>query len=262
MKLTSLLIILLSVPLFTNGQIKNFYDLDNSFHEIYKNAKVKSIMVYSKEYYKGFLVDDYLEIVQKLDTEGNIIEEREYFDADTTDGWIVKYKYNDQHQTVKTDWTWLEDNEQEVSEYEYNAKGQLIRNCDYTRASGELRFTLDSCMTFQYKNNKLIEVYSKNKRINYYKEVDGIVHEYSDSGELESKYEKGEIIYLKVDSTSYEYKNNSVGQILESIEKDAQGNMLSKTVFEYTNGLLKKVTSRDNLGKYIFREEYVYEFFD
>ena len=262
MKLTSLLIILLSAPLFTNGQTKSFYDLDNSFHEIYKNAKVKSIKVYTKDYYKGFLVDDYLEIVQKLDTEGNIIEEREYFDADTTDGWIVKYKYNDQHQTIKTDWTWLEDNEQEVSEYEYNLKGQLIRTCDYTRASGELRFKLDSCVTLRYKNNKLKEVYSKDRRLYYYKEVDGIVHEYSDSDELETKYENGEIIFMKVDSTSYYYKNNNIGQTLETIERDAQGNMTSKTVFEYTNGLLKKVTSKDNLGRYIYREEYVYEFFD
>ena len=256
------LIILIFIPLITNGQDKDFYDLDNSYHEIYRNLKVKALKVFTKEFDHGKLTDQYLELIQNFDQNGNIISEREFYDSDSTDGWYITYKYNENHQTIKTDWTWLEDNEQELTEYEYNSKGKLIKSCDYLKEPNETTFKLVNCDRYVYNQDMLEKVYSSDDVVvKSYEKKDGIIFGYSENKTLESKYENGELIYYKQDSTIIKFERNKIGQLLKSTEFDDEGKIIDTTDFEYSNGLLIGVTSKDCFGNLIYKDEYIYEYF-
>ncbi|WP_299122059.1 hypothetical protein [uncultured Tenacibaculum sp.] len=103
MNLSLKFILLILIPLFSFGQEKDFYDLDNSYHGIYSGQKVKSLKVSTKEFDNGKLKEEYIELIQEFAKNGDIIREREFYDSDSTDGWDVKYKYNDNHQIVRTE---------------------------------------------------------------------------------------------------------------------------------------------------------------
>ena len=60
-------IFLLLIPLSSFGQEKDFYDLDNSYHSIFKKSKVKSLKVFTKEYDEnGNVNEEYIELIQNI----------------------------------------------------------------------------------------------------------------------------------------------------------------------------------------------------
>lgn len=258
-------ILLLSFLLPTDliGQEKDFYLTDNSYHEIFRKLKVKSLKLYTKEFDEnGKLTEEYLELVQEFSKNGDIIKEREYLDQDKSDGWEVTYEYNKNHQIVKSEWSWYEDKSKELTTHQYDANHTLVKSCDYKKEDNDEQYELDSCQLYKYKNNLLDKVISSDGSLVYrYQYKDGIVLKFNAKNELKSKYQHGELIYSIYDKYNYEYYKNSIGQLIKSIEVDPKGKRLDETVFEYENGLLMKSISKDALGRILYTEQYVYEYY-
>ena len=257
------LIILIFIPLFSFGQEKDFYDLDNSYYELYSKLKVKSLKVSTKEFDNGKLKEEYIELIQNFAKNGDIIREREYYDSDSTDGWEVKYKYNDKHQTVRTEWTWLDDNDQELTEYEYNSDLKLIKSCDYYKSTNASEFRLEECQVYHYQMNRIHKVTNRDNELeSYYKKKGDMIFGYTADDKLKYKYKNGEFVYQNLDSIIFKYKRNDIGQIIETNKTDKDDNILSKTLYQYSNGLLISVVSKNNTGILLRKEDYEYEYYE
>ncbi len=245
------------------GQEKDFYDLDNSYHEIYCKSKVKLLKVYTKEYNNGELKEKYLELTHKFDTDGNIIEEREYFNSDTIKGWKVNCFYNQNHQLIKTIWTWLDENDTDITEYEYDLDNKLIRSCDYFKGSKDSELKLEECLNYHYIRNRIIKVTTDDDEVDfYYKKKGATIFGYTSNNKLKYKYRKGEFIYQNLDSIIFHYKRNRIGQILEITKTDDKKNVKSRSVYKYSNGLLEQIISKDDKGSLIREEDYIYEYYE
>ena len=255
-------ILLLLVPLFSLGQEKDFYDLDNSYHKIYSILRVKSLTVSTKEFENGKLKEEYIELIQDFAINGDIIREREFYDSDSTDGWDVKYKYNDNHQTVRTEWTWLDDKDLDLTEYEYDSDNKLIKSCDYYKSANATEFLLEECQLYHYKNNRIFKVTNLNNEIEfYYKKKGDTILGFSSDKKLKYKYKNGEFVYQKLDSIIFIYDRNEIGQIIKTTKTDNSGNLIFSTVYEYSNGLIMKVISKDKNGLLRREEDYRYEYY-
>lgn len=245
------------------GQEKYFYDLDNSYHEIYCRSKVKSLKVNTKEYSKGELKEEYIELIRNFDKKGNIIREREYFNADTIEGWVVNYYYNEIHQTIKTILTWLDENDTDMTEYKYDLNNKLINSCDYYKGPKDKAFKLEECQNFYYKKNRIIKVTTDDDELDfYYKKKGKMIFGYTAENKLKYKYKNGEFVYQNLDSIIFYYKRNEIGQITEITKTDNKNKLKSKSIYEYANGLLKKIVSYDNEGYLIREEDYIYEYYE
>ncbi len=259
----SILLLLLCINLNLFGQEKDFYSTDNSYHELYRKAKVKSLKVYTSEYTNGSITEKYLELVQHLDKNGDILKEQEYLSSDNTDGWEVKYTYNNKHQTIKEEWTWLEDNEQELTEFTYNTNGKLSKRCNYIKSFGSADYILDKCEVIIYEKNNIQRVISNDSILqNYYVNENGIVSKIDANHKLKAKYKNGEMFYLFSDSIHYNYEKNTIGQLTKTTSTNTKNKTKSQTYFEYTDGLLQKVIYKDGLGNITCIEKYVYEYFE
>jgi len=256
------IIIPIFIPFIVLGQEKDFYDLDNSYYELYSKSKVKFLKVFTKEYDNGELNEEYLELVQDFDKNGDIIREREYYDSYSTNGWEVFYSYNNFHQTIRTEWTWIDEKDKELTEYEYDSDNKLIKSCDYYKSSNDSEFKLEECLKYYYKKNIIWKVTTLNNQLKtYYKKIGRITLGYSTENKLKYKYKNGEFIYQNMDSIIFQYKRNIIGQIIETTKTDDKENLISKSVYEYSNGLLKKIVSKDNDGNLIRKKDYIYEYY-
>lgn len=252
---------LLLLSLITFGQEKDFYDVDNSNHEIFKNNKVKSLKVYVNDYDKnGALKDTYVELVQNYAINGDLIWEKEFY-YDSTAAWEVNYKYNDARQIMRTEWTWLDDNDQELSLYEYDADNNLIEIQDYYKHSDSNEFVLEASQTIHYEDNQITKVTDINNNVEtIYKKYGEIIIGYSANNVLESKYKNGASIYKKIDSLDCYYEHNDLGQILKATV-NYEENKTRITTYEYSNGLLTKVSTKE--GQVILSEsKYEYEYYE
>ncbi|MEP3836625.1 MAG: hypothetical protein ABJM36_03205 [Algibacter sp.] len=257
------LILLFFIPLFSFGQEKDFYDLDNSYHELYSKLKVKSLKVLMKEFDNGKLKEEYIQLIQDFATNGDIIREREFYDSDSTDGWDVKYKYNDNHQTVRTEWTWLDEKDQDLTKYEYDSDNKLIKSCDYYKSTNATEFLLEECLIYIYRKNRIFKVKTtENELKNYYKKKGDFVFGYSAAKKLKYKYKNGEFVYQNMDSIIFRYDRNDIGQIKKTTKTDNSGNLIFNTFYEYSNGLLTKVVSKDKNGILRREEDYQYEYYE
>lgn len=255
--------VLLFISFSSFGQEKGFYDVDNSYHHMYKKHKVKSLNVYTKEYdEKGTLNEEYLESITNFDTNGNIIREKEFYDASTA-AWEIQYMYNSNHQLIKLEWTWLDDKDQEMTEFEYDAENKLIKTCNYYKSTNAPAFNLEECKRYHYKNNRISKVTNLDNDItSYYTKKGDTILGFSGDKKLENKYLKGEAIYLKFDSFIYHYERNKIGQLLKTTKVDHQKNVLETTIFEYYKGLLTKVKTVNKFGAILITEEYQYEYYE
>ncbi|MEE9407562.1 MAG: hypothetical protein V3V28_05755 [Polaribacter sp.] len=257
------LIILILIPLFSFGQEKDFYDLDNSFYELYSKAKVKSLKVTTKEFDNGIFKEKYIELIQSFAKNGDLIREREFYDSDSTDGWEVNYKYNDNHQTVRTEWTWLDDKDQELTEYEYDSDNKLIKSCDYYKSTNATEFQLEECLIYVYRKNRIFKVKTTDNELkNYYKKKGDSIFGYSADKKLKYKYKNGEFVYQNMDLIIFKYDRNEIGQILKTTKTDNNENLIFSTIYEYSNGLLRKVVSKDKYGTLRRDEDYQYEYYE
>jgi hypothetical protein len=257
------LIFLILIPLFSFGQEKDFYDLDNSYHELYSKLKVKSLKVSTKEFNNGKLKEEYIGLIQDFAKNGDIIREREFYDSDSTNGWDVKYKYNDQHQTLRTEWTWLDDEGQDLTEYEYNSENKLIKSCDYYKSTNATEYQLEECLNYFYRKNRIFKVKTTDNELeSYYKQKGDLIFGYSADKKLKYKYKNGEFIYQNMDSIIFNYDRNDIGQILKTTKTDNKENLIFTSIYEYSNGLLKKIVSKDKNGNLRQEEEYIYEYYE
>jgi len=257
------LILLIFIPLFSFGQEKDFYDLDNSYHELYSKLKVKSLKVSKKEFDNGKLKEEYIELVQDFAKNGDIIREREFYDSDSTDGWDVNYKYNDYHQTIRTEWTWLDEKDQDLTEYEYDSDNKLIKSCDYYKSINATKFLLEECLIYIYRKSRIFKVKTaENELKNYYEKKGEFVFGYSSDKKLKCKYKNGEFVYKNMDSIIFKYDRNKIGQLIKTTKTDNSGNLIFTTVYEYSNGLLTKVVSKDKNGILRQEEDYQYEYYE
>ena len=251
------------IPIYSFGQEKDFYDLDNSNHNILKKNRVKSLKVYTKEFNEsGKLNEGYIELIQKIDKKGDIIWEKEFYD-DSTAAWEVNYSYNENHQTVRTEWTWLDDKDQDLTEYEYNSKNELIKSCDYYKSTNGTVFNLEECQIYHYKHNRIIKVTNSDNKIeSYYKKKGDTILGFKNGKKLKYKYKNGEFVYQKLDSLIFLYERNEIGQIINTTKTDHQKNIKEISTYEYSNGLLTKVITRDKFGVLRETEEYQYEYYE
>ena len=256
-------ILLLLIPLFSIGQEKDFYDLDNSYHRIFKKAKVKSLKKFTKEYNEsGDLNEEYIELIQKFDKNGDIIWEKEFYD-DSTAAWEVIYKYNDNHQTIRTEWTWLDEKDQDLTEYEYNSENELIKSCDYYKSVNSPTFSLEECQLYHYKNNRINKVTNSDNEIeSYYKKKGDTILGFSSDKKLKYKYKNREFVSQKLDSIIFLYERNEIGQILNTTKTDHQKNIIETSTYEYSEGLLTKVITIDKVCVLRETEEYQYEYYE
>ncbi|MBO0341973.1 hypothetical protein [Flagellimonas profundi] len=256
-------ILLLLIPVFSFGQEKDFYDLDNSYHKIFENNKVKSLKVFTKEFDKnGDIKEDYVELIQNFAKNGDIVWEKEFYD-DSTAAWEVNYKYNDNHQTIRTEWTWLDENDQDLTEYEYDSDYRLIKSRDYYKSSNSTEFLLEESQNYHYENNRVSKVTNLDNEIEFfYKKKGEMIFGFTANNELKYKYKNGEFVYQSLDSIIFQYERNKIGQILKTIKTDKKGIVLSQSFYEYSNGLLMKVISKDRDGNLIWKKEYQYEYYE
>ena len=89
-----------------------------------------------------------------------------------------------------------------------------------------------------------------------------MVFGFNADNELKYKYKNGEFVYQNLDSIIFQYERNKIGQILKTTKTDKNGTVLSHSNYEYSNGLLMKVISKDRDGNLIREEEYQYEFYE
>lgn len=257
------LIILILIPLFSFGQEKDFYDLDNSYYELYSKLKVKSLKVSTKEFDNGKLKEEYIELIQDFARNGDIIREREFYDSDSTDGWEVKYKYNDNHQTIRTEWTWLDDKDQDLTEYEYDSNNKLIKSCDYYKSINATEFQIEECLIYVYRKNRIFKVKTVDNELeSYYKKKGNLTFGYSADKKLKYKYKNGEFVYQNRDSIIFNYERNEIGQILKATKTDNKGNLIFSSIYKYSNGLLRKIVSKYKDGNLRREEDYLYEYYE
>ncbi len=254
---------LLLIPLLSFGQEKDFYDLDNSYHEIFRNNKVKSLKVLTKEFDKnGDIKKNYVELIQSFAENGDIVWEKEFYD-DSTVAWEVNYKYNDNHQTIQTEWTWLDENDQDLTKYEYDSENRLIKSRDFYKSSNSTDFLLEESQFYHYKKNRISKVTNiENEIESFYKKKRKMVFRFNANNELKCKYKNGEFVYQNLDSIIFQYERNKIGQILKTIKTNKKGTVLSHSIYEYSNGLLMKVISKDRGRNLIREEEYQYEYYE
>lgn len=256
-------ILLLLIPVLSFGQEKDFYDLDNSYHEIFRNNKVKSLKVLTKKFYKnGDIKENYVELIQNFAKNGDIVWEKEFYN-DSTAAWEVNYKYNDNHQTIQAEWTWLDENDQDLTEYEYDSENRLIKSRDFYKSSNSTDFLLEESLFYHYKKNRISKVTNIDNEIeSIYKKKGKMVFGFNADNELKYKYKNGDFIYQNLNSTIFQYERNKIGQILKTIKTDTKGTVLSQNIYEYSNGLLMKVISKDRDGNLIREEEYQYKYYE
>ncbi len=268
MRILSLLIFCIHVSFSSIGQLQGFYNADNTFHELYKNAKVKSLTMQSSYankktlfgYVDGSEYNDVL--IQEFDRQGNIIKEKEFYVNDSTDGKQSKYSYNENNQLVKTEWLWFQDKVQELAEYEYNFEGKLVKQCNYIMKPVDKDFELNMCWLYYYGDDHIQKVVNSEGDVRYtYKKEGDIISMYSADGELRHKYDNGMLIYQKLNSKNYEYHRDENGRIIKTIVTDNNKNVISITSFEHSNGLLVKIINRDESGRIEYEENYEYEYY-
>ena len=263
MKQTLNFILLLLIPVLSFGQEKDFYDLDNSYHEIFRNNKVKSLKVLTKEFdQNGDIKENYIELIQNFVKNGDIVWEKEFYD-DSTAAWEVNYKYNDNHQTIRTEWTWLDENDQDLTEYEYDSDNRLVKSRDFYKSSNSTDFLLEESQFYHYKKNRISKVTNLDNEIeSFYKKKGKMFFGFNADNKLKYKYKNSELVYQNLDSIIFQYERNKIGQILKTIKTDKKGTVISQSFYEYSNGLLMKVISKDRDGNLIREEEYQYEYYE
>ncbi|WP_299122058.1 hypothetical protein [uncultured Tenacibaculum sp.] len=65
-----------------------------------------------------------------------------------------------------------------------------------------------------------------------------------------------------MDSIIFKYDRNKIGQIIKTTKTDNNGNLIFTTVYEYLNGLLMKVISKDKNGILRHEDNYEYEYYE
>jgi len=257
------LIILIFIPFFSFGQEKDFYVSDNSYYKLYSNLKVKSLKASTKVFDNGKLKEEYIELIQNFAKNGDIIREREFYDSDSTDGWEIINKYNINHQTIRSEWIWLDDENKELTEYEYNSDNKLIKSCDYYKSSNTAEYQLEECLIFIYSKNRIFKVKTADNELeSYYEKKGDLTYGYSSDKKLKYKYKNGEFIYQNMDSIIFRYDRNEIGQFLKITKTDNKENLIFITVYEYSNGLLTKVVSKDKNGNLRREQNYQYEYYE
>ncbi len=260
------LLVLMLVPFFVFSQKKGFYFTDNSYHRIFKEQKVKSLKEYAKRFDKnGKLKKESLEAIRYFAKNGDLTREREYYGSGQNEYWEITSQYNAHHQMLRTEWISLEDKTKELSIYEYDSEQKLIKSCDYWKDALYKEYKLEGCETYHYKDGLIHKIKSfKGITTSTFKHDDkGFISKFNATNKLESKYENGELIYLRSrDNSAYKYERNSIGQILKSIKVDLEGNLLNEKIFEYQNGLLIKTVFKEKNGHIKYVERYVYEYYE
>jgi len=226
------------------------------------NSRVKSLQVLTKEYsVSGELKKESIQLIQNFDTNGDIIWEKEFY-ADSTPAWEVSYEYNDDHQTKRTVWTWLDEKDQDLTEYQYDLNNKLIKSLDYYKSSTATEFVLEEVREYHYKKNRIVKVTNlENEVQSYYKKKGKMIFGYSKDDKLKYKYLNGEFVYQNLDSIIFLYERNNIGQILKTTKTDNHGTVIWNSIYEYENGLLTKVMTQNESGILIKIEEYHYGFY-
>jgi len=243
------------------AQEKDLLYIDNSFHEIFKANKVKKRTITTEKFEKGKTTIKYVENIQSFDTIGNLIKEREFYNADTTTGCISNFFYNSSQKLIKVEILWLDTKEWSLDKYQYNQDGKLILSCDYSKNYQSDEYVLDNCIKINYfQDNFNAVMTSKNDTINYFSKKGSKVYEYSVTGELECIWKNNRLICRLMDDNCY-YKYNRLGQVEKAIIKDKDGELIRKVDFIYSNNLREKIIVYDKDKNITSVDIYEYDYY-
>ncbi len=150
-----------------------------------------------------------------------------------------------------------------MTEYEYDSDNKLIKSCDYYKSTNATEFLLEECLIYVYRKNQIFQVKTAENELKKYFEKKGdFVFGYTAHKKLKYKYKNGEFIYQNMDSIIFKYDRNKIGQIIKTTKTDNNGNLIFTTVYEYLNGLLMKVISKDKNGILRHEDNYEYEYYE
>ena len=266
MKLATLILCLLS-PMLSFGQQWAFYGTDNSNQRVFKKNQVRLVEVLTKTYLgNGDLREEYTELTQTIDRNGMIVSEKKLYN-DSTVAFEATYVYNDQLQMIRSQWVLPGSDLVETIQYEYDSENRLVKSCLSQRLSidDDLGDLIDfGCDQYHYKNNRLEKVTNPEGDLRSYYETSGdTILSYNHRKSIKYKYVNGQPVYYRpLDSIIYYFDRNEIGLLLKETKTDDQQDIKSISTHEYANGLLTKVTTRNQSGVLLKTEAYAYKYYD
>jgi hypothetical protein len=163
---------------------------------------------------------------------------------------------------ILAEWTWLEEQDQDLTIYVHDANHKLVKALDYYKNTNSTEYKLQDGQIYHYKKGRLRKVTNLKNDIELrYKKKKGMVFGFSADKKLKYKYKNGDFVYKDYDSIIFRYERNNIGQFLRVMKTDQNDSVLSNTVYEYSNGLLIKTITKDSKGNLIQEREYLYEYY-
>ncbi len=241
------------------SQERNLFDYYHWNPELYKAKKIYKCHVINKRYEQGKLDSEYLELIETYDTLGRITTEKEYYDADTTVGWHINYKYDSLSRIIETEYFWNDEKEWDKTNYSYNSKGKLSKYCEFTKQSKKSSYSLNNCFEIHWVKNKIEYITnSNNDTTAYFKRKGKKAYRYTKLGSIDTEYANGFMVMRKYPDNTYYYERNKQGQIVKTTVFNKEDIKIGETIFEYKKGLLITVTSYDQNSTITYQEVYNY----
>jgi len=245
------------------AQEESYYYVDNIFHEIYKENKVKSYIAIDDEYENGKIIKSSSSNKCHFDKEGNLILEIESYSTNSLCNDSLFYEYDTDHRHKRFSWYSKCPPQIEITTYNYNEEGKLVRYCDFSSKEPQTLAELDSCVIINYQNGKMIyETKTTGERMNQFIHKGGKVLVKSNKGELNSVYENENHVETYYPKEVYYRKYNSKHQLLSAKKMDRKGNLIQWTKYEYLNDLLIKSITYDNKDEILSAIRFEYTYFN
>jgi len=265
MKLKNILILcfyLLSTHL-SFAQEDRFFYADNIFHELYKEKKVKECVETEERYKNGVLVESFKVAVTSFDKRGDLVEEFEFYSADTADYEILSYKYDEEHRHKNFKWYVNETGEVDITSYEYNEDGKLVKYCDYTKERRGFPMKLEECVLIKYREGVLSSETTSEGEIKVrFVQDNGVVKVFSKQGVLISMYKDGNHIQSSHSNQIHNRAYNEEHQILNIITTDKKGTFVKMRKYDYEDGLLIKSTTLNAKNEIIEVVHFKYTYYE
>ncbi len=254
-----ILLISLFLSVFSFSQERNFFDYYHWNPELFKANKIYKCHIINKRYKLGKLDSEHLEIIETYDTLGRITTETEYFEADTTFGWYINYKYDSLSRIIETEYFWNDEKNWDKTNYSYNSKGKLSNYCEYNKPNKKSSYSLNNCFKIHWVKNKVgCVTNSNNDTTAYFKHKGKKAYRYTMQNSIDTEYVNGFMVMRKYPDNTYHYARNKQGQIVKTTAFNNEDIKIGETIFEYKKGLLMTVTGYDQNSTITYQEVYNY----
>lgn len=256
------LLLLLLLPFGASAQLMGIESY-NSDAEIYRQNRVRKCVGKHIGYREGKPDLEYLDSIETFDTLGNILSEQEYWDADTTEGWMTTYVYDKNHRIIEETTWWYDSDDWDRSTYKYHKNGRLKGICEYTKKRFGKKYDLDDCFKVHYRNGKLLGMTNGSG---------DTTASFTYRGELAYRFDKQNVMtteYLNgiaqkgyYDGQVTVYERDSTGRLMGWQTFNDEWRLISKSSRRFENGLLIEIIDRLADDEIHSRTEYRYEYFD